>query len=608
MRKNLIVLALGLFLLPAAVLAQTAPTGHPSSSSEPSGVSIPTLYVNELVVSSDIFKASDIVRGSFYVESGNEFALSDVNYSVILSRNNLFIEEINYPAEFFVYPGDKLRKSFTYQLPENLATGDYTLSVFLLNPKGTTYGFSVPVSFKIQGAGNFVDLNNLVVLHNQDRYQAEAGFAFKSNETPVIEFRAANYSDDSVAATPNIKIYRRGLNQELLQEYNEKNLNFAANEARVLQYILPIFDEPESYLADLIFLNGEGKPISNHALFRWIVSGLSAEVLSIAAAPSSTASNVYDVTVRHAGPADSFVNGGAGELLIKVIDQGKVVGQATQVIDLKNTGEKTFSITTEGRLVAPEVQAEIIKNGKTLDIYKVKPAEPKKDLGFIVLVVVIALLVIGVAVLLIKKFIMKNKILAVILLFAGALLLFGASEAQASVVVTNNDYGFGLTWQAPFHNQVFQAGGNITFSGIIWQESCGNVLSSPDKDKIKFYINNISVSGEVSLTQIPCGAGKFCLQYNYRTQIPQYLGTGDYRAVIHFAGFHPWICREFPGDPVCQRPEEQKGYYYLDAYEHIKVVNLGTEEPANLSASCLVPGTTAAISWSAVPGATFYAL
>ena len=67
MRKNLIVLALGLFLLPAAVLAQTAPTGHPSSSSEPSGVSIPTLYVNGFTLTAAAFQAGDFLRGNFFI-------------------------------------------------------------------------------------------------------------------------------------------------------------------------------------------------------------------------------------------------------------------------------------------------------------------------------------------------------------------------------------------------------------------------------------------------------------------------------------------------------------------------------------------------------------
>src|SRR3989344_2538889 len=616
MAKNFLVLFMGAILIPIGALAQTAPTNYPifpdDDSEEPILATLPTLYVKDFSLSANAAKAGDVMRGEFFIESGSEAALSDIFYSVTLNRGNLFIEETPYLKSFFVDPEDRIRKSFFYRLPENLPDGEYSLTIFLLNSKGTTYGFSDPAILDIQGEGVFVALDKLFVIDGKNRYPSAAGFAFPFKSKVVGELRAENFSDLSVEIRPHIKIYRRGTNQEVLQEYDEESLNFIPKGVRFLTYTFPNFTEPEAYLAELVLLNNENKPVSNHALFRWVISGVGAEVLHISSTPVAELENTYDVTVRYAGPADDFVNAGQGELLVKIADQGKIIGQVSEPVVLYGTDQKIIRITATENAVAPEIQAEIRKDQQILDFYSIKQPSLKGGLGQIAFWIIIMVIAVGLIFLAIKIFGTKRKLLVLFFLIAGVILLFGPDNAEADVVVTRNDRDkFGVTWQMPTHNQVFQAGDELIFSGMIWQEGCGNVVKTEDKDKIQFFINNVPLSDFLPLAEadlVACGAGKYCLQYDYRFSIPANFVSGNYKAKILFAGYHPWICQEHPDDPVCQRPAEEQGYFYFKAYEHIIINNPGTEMPTGLSTFCPAPGTRGTVAWFPVQGATFYAL
>ncbi|OGY66749.1 MAG: hypothetical protein A3I24_04485 [Candidatus Harrisonbacteria bacterium RIFCSPLOWO2_02_FULL_41_13b] len=621
MRKIVTLISAGVFLFFSGALAQvSAPTNFPSPIDEPELAAVepisaieatrPIVYLQDFSLSGSEFKPGGSIGIRFTAVSGNEVALSDVQYSVALLKNVLLFDEKIFEEKLLIYPEDKIRKSIQYKLPEKLADGEYLIGVYLVNAKGMTYGFADPLPIKISGGGAFVELSNPQIIVRGATYPAAAGVTVKSNDTIRGEAAFHNLSNETILVMPRVKILKRGLSDQILQSYDEPAFSLDGDDSDILSFDFRYkYSDPEALVADIVLLDKEGNTISNHALFRWVTEGIGGEVVAIQALPPDPTFKTYKAVVYYYGPADAQTKAGSAELVVTLIDQGKVIGQTTESINLNRLDSRTVTVIANAYAESPEIKAEIVKSGKVLDNYSITQPPIKAVFpATAALWIVVASLAAGLIVFLVKKIGMRKSQVILPLLFVAGFLFLNVDIAKASIVEVRNDYGFGYSLQDPTHNQTVIAGDTIRFSGQIYQEGCGNVTNTSDKDKIKFYIDNTELSGYLSLTEVFCGAGKYCLSFNYSFSVPADLAAGPHKAGFFFAGYHPWICEADPNNPVCQRPLEEQGYYYLDVYEHILVSNPGTEQPTNLSSFCPVPGTRATIAWFPVSGAKFYAL
>ena len=564
-----------------------------AASFNANGFAVPSVYVSDIKLEKDVFSAGEIISGTFIVESGEPEAISDLGYFAGLIQKytdnaaEVFVNKINSSEKFFLRPGEKLKKEFTYKIPKNLSEGRYGLRIQLTTGKGIPLGWN-DYFINVENGGNFISLTNPWVIDEWIKYDAGGGRSFNKDETPIIEFKASNQGSEPVTAKPVIKIFRRHTNLELLKTYEEKEISLEAKEERIIQYSLPKLETPESYLAELVLIDEKGNQISNITNFRWVISGMSAEILSlVSSAPSKKDCQVQRAIVSYVGPADPEVSGGKASLIVKIIDNGEIIGQTQKEISLE-AGETELIVNASRCVETPQITAEIVKDGAVLDSYTIAqpPAAPKKfDLfskqNFIFLALFIIVLI---AILIVKK---KRAVL--LLIAAGAIATFSLPLiVSADVIVGTSGPGDGtiIAWNSPRHNSVFEPGETfITFSGKIWIGSCSNSLI---QNKITFYLTdknggNRVVLGTISPPDISIGE---VLEYNQSFLFPEVNFKGEGRAYVEYSGRHG--------------SSDDQHLHWITAYEHFSIaLEMENRPPTAICGSATnLSSNSATLNWS----------
>jgi hypothetical protein len=567
---------------------------------------VPSIYVTEMRLEKNVFSAGEFINGTFIVESGEPEAVSDLSYSVGLIQKytdnaaEVFVNEVNSAEKFFLRPGEKIEKEFTYKIPKNLADGRYGLRIQLITGKGIPLGWN-DYFINVENGGNFILLTSPWVIDGGVKYDAAGGRSFDKDEAPIIEFLAVNQGSESVTAKPLIKIFRRHANLALLKTYEEKEFSLEPQKALSIQYLLPEMETPESYLAELVLADRNNNPISNILNFRWVISGMSAEILSlISSAPSKSDCDTQRLVVSYVGPADPEVSGGKANLIVKIIDNGEIIGQAQKEIQLE-AGETEFVVDAGRCVEAPQITAEIVKDGTLLDSYTItQPPRPTQKLSEMfskrnLIILGLFLAILAIILIVIKKAFRKNTTIPpvptalLILIGAGVIAGFGLPlNVSADVVVVDSgpEDGTIIAWNSPRHNSIYKPGETfITFSGRIWIGSCVNALL---QNKATFYLTDKNGGNRVVLGSIapPDVSTGELFEYNQSFLFPEVNFTGEGRAYVEYSGRHGTT--------------EDKHLHWITAYEHILIVPKMKNQPpvAICGPATNITADSATLNWS----------
>ena len=321
--------------------------------------------------------ANNQISGQFTVVNTGNFYLPDLNYAIKLFKGTDFyklqlVDVYDYSGIIAIAPNQTVTKSFTYQYPENIASGDYTARIQIITGQGEEIG-SIDEPISLTGKNNFIDIqadSPRVVVGKNESLPLE-GANVSSTDTVVAYLKVQN-PGDSITVVPQIRIFDREYNMQLVKQYNDSPITFAKGETKDIDLTMPKLSTPESYLAEVKFYNNN-KQVSGIQYFRWVVDGDSAKVLSVVSDKDNySVGDNMKVTVYYIGPPDLTSIGGA-KLQVTVYDQNKnVVAVKSENVNLSAAiGSAIITIPVNGDLFNPLIDAKIIKGNQALDDYKI---------------------------------------------------------------------------------------------------------------------------------------------------------------------------------------------------------------------------------------------
>ena len=367
----------------------------------------PNVYVTSLKINE---VKDNTITGQFTVGNNESYYLSDLNYRIQLFQGTEFmklklVDSVVATETFFVPPGQEVSKSFTYIYPKNIPDGDYTLRIQIMTGRGSNLGWQGQ-AVSLKGLNKFIQImpeSSKVLVDGKEYYTLE-GAGIDPQKQKAISYLKVKNPGDAITVVPNIKIFNRQVNMSVAKEYQDSPITFAKEETKEIKLEMPKLDTPESYLAEVKFLNNN-EQVSGIGYFRWVVQGPSGKILNVKADKDYfKAGENINLTIESIGPAD-YSSLGNGSLNVSVYDNSKLVGQTSKEVALNaSVVSSEISIPVRNDLISPKIEVKLTtKDGQTLDERTInlpmfsdqaKQIQKNKELYPIYLTIAIILLII----------------------------------------------------------------------------------------------------------------------------------------------------------------------------------------------------------------------
>ena len=331
---------------------------------------LPTVSVNTLkITSSD----NNQIKGEFTAQNRENYYMGNLNYEIQLlsgtSLDKLSLVTTNVSVDkFFINPNGTFTKSFVYNYPKNINTGEYTLFVRILTENGDQLGWNSK-TLSLEGNNKFL---NIVSGFSGLLTSKEEGYPLQGlnilPEENAVGFLSVENIGDEITVVPVIKIFARQVNMPIVKEYQDLPITIAKKETKKIRLNMPKFDVPESYLAEVKFYQNN-EQISGIQYFRWVVVGSSGKILNVKIEKDFyKAGENMNIIIDSVGPAD-FSDSGVGKLEITVSDKnGNIVSNTSKDVSLNsNVISSIITILVEKDLLSPIVDVKLIKDKNVLD-------------------------------------------------------------------------------------------------------------------------------------------------------------------------------------------------------------------------------------------------
>ncbi len=624
-----IVISIAVFSLALSASAQAVSTSNmiQATPDELSAInSLPEVYVKDLVLDRELYKAGDTMKGSFVLVNVKDTTVSNLNYRAYLvgdlMAGNMYRYEFDGKVLGTVFLGEKENKkiNFEYKLP--LVSSAYTIGkqlgikISAYSGSGSSLG-STATKVAVSDSGiSPVVINNPLV--------SVGGKTFKLNEGPMV------YSDQKVSLimsarndsaqdinglTPKISIYDMDYAREPLIVYSEKEFSLKSKSILDLDYNLPVFDyTPKVYAGEMILLDKGGVDRVGPIKFRYIVFGEVVNIQNIVVdKDSAKKGEMVAVKVNYSGtPYDisklTVASTTPSDFSLKLFNErDELVGSYSDKTNFRGLGSKEVKITLEKEARAFGVEIVISKDGKIITEYRsvltgnmdqirAESMSGDKTRNIIYVGGIILLLIIIGAIVLVK-----NRRKALIIPLALIILGFGGliNRAEAFTVTSVfNSQGIEtapnvfVTSPAPEAVRTYLPEQSFPLTGYV-----NTIICSNSNYKIKVFASSNGVNWE-NIVNTGWEAGAVCGTHWCSTS------NVDFNGGTFSAAGTPGTHR------VYLKVESYFDYGGVDTllgriigYQNYEVALPPT--PSNLTASCPVPGSTTTLRWNAVSGATY---
>lgn len=471
----------------------------------PAQAVMPSVYLIDFKIDRIDFQPGETIKGSFVVFNNEKRAVNDITYKYLLFIKDetgipkVYIDEKVSQERFNLSPGEKRTFSYSYNLPQNILSDRYTFRIALLL-SGLPLGWEEK-EINIIEDKPFLLIDRPFIIKNDIEESAVAGINFEKGETARLKFRISNPTQEPLSATPEITIYERTTDQTRIESLTQPEITLELQETLDLIYDLPLYEKPESYLAELQFFDKENQSLSNKLFFRWVVIGLSGEIIEASTDKESyQEGEEVEVNVFITGPADIVTEPGEVEVITTLLSPDNIpVGTSQETIDLSK-GYHTLRVSVDKDVSHPIVKVELKKGNIVLDDYQVrtgpefiaeKPEEelpPSKIRFYLYLLATLIILGVVLYYLLRKRRFIKIAILLIFI--GGAFLAIDIQTVKAAVDEFKQAVGetyIENTYNKPKENEIFVSGGYITFQGAFFIPACMDALVL---NRITFYITD----------------------------------------------------------------------------------------------------------------------
>lgn len=327
------------------------------------------IHVNELKINEI---SGNMISGEFNVINSEDFYVNNLNYKIQLLLGTSFkelrlIDTTLLDEKLDMEPTGTIKKTFTYNFPKNIISSDYTIRVQIISEIGDELGWDDQI-IVLKGENKFLNIisdSQRVLVEGRETLPLQ-GVAIMPEQIVTTLFKVNN-PGDMITVIPQIKIYKRAINMTLVKEYQENPITFTKKESKEINFIMPKFDVPESYLAEIKFYQNN-EPVSPMQYFRWVVKGESGKIINIAASKDYyKAGESINLVIDTVGPAD-FSDAENGILEITVSDKnGNLINKTLVNVALdSNIISSVISIPIDKDLVSPTINVKLIRGDNTL--------------------------------------------------------------------------------------------------------------------------------------------------------------------------------------------------------------------------------------------------
>lgn len=491
-------------------------------------------FTGDPVIASESFSAGDKITGTVEMWNYENYAMNDLvfNYQLLAGDNNgvptQLVDNSQKGESFALAAGAKEVEEFTYTLPANLESGNYTFRIQLTNARGEKMSWAEKI-INVGGNGKFITIDNASIVKNGEQLSNGAGVYYMPGEEVTVQFDASNDSKYTITATPSIITYNRNIGSDIINKKNESGVTLNPGEKKTLSYVLSKTNIPETYLTEVKLIDpSNNEPVSNTVVFRWIISGEGARTLYVGSDKTTyKEGDEAMINVQYNGPADHAVDAGTGTLDVKLSNpEGEVIGKSSQQVDLK-PASVTVAVPVQQDADKFKIGVTLSKDNKGFDNYEVKvvpdgqqwnevatssAAEEKKEDNTPGKVAAAAALLILIAAAVSLYF--KKHRARIISCFIAALLISVSAAGSALALVEVSDGcdadPIQITPSLPLPGSVVYAGGSIKFRDSMQIASCGNGLFF---NKVNFYITedkNIPALDAYGRSNDVCSSSSYC--------------------------------------------------------------------------------------------------
>ena len=345
-------------------------------------MNLPGIYVKNLSLDKSIYNAGGTVKGTFTLSNIENYAVSNIYYNILLMGNyKNTVPSIQYDRTDLIGPinlsaGEKKTIVFSYSIPNGLNGNGFGIQVHAAMQNGTGLGWSDSM-INVVGGGGFLKFSQGYLEVGKDKFGLQDGPMIYKDGKAYLNVTFSNTSIDVVSAIPNIKIFNRSENGELLKEFSQDKITIKVGGSVSLKIELPTFNfDPKVYVGKLDLTNSKGDKVAPTTDFRYIVFGDIVTVNQVMIDKESVRKGEsVMVTVYYSGAPFDVVNGKRAtstpvDLSINIFNEGnKLVGSYAGKEDFNAKNKSILNISAKEDAKTLRVEVTASRDGKVLTKY-----------------------------------------------------------------------------------------------------------------------------------------------------------------------------------------------------------------------------------------------
>lgn len=456
------------------------------------------------------FVTGEEIRGNFTLKNYEEEVVPDITYSYRLLAEDpdgfytIILDEQFSGDNFSLGPEQKITKSFSYRLPQNLPSGNHKFRTQLFNSKGISMSRK-DSDITVQSDNKFLTLENHFFLENDQKLLPKGEAVYDASQAPQVILDISNNSSFQISASPRMTFYYYDVTENVFQNIEKESITLASGETQSQTLDLIDFKEPGIYLCRLA-LYENNNIISNSVDFRWTIRGKDIEIMQFRIDKSSYQEGDRALIVVDIANVSELSTEDKGNLQVTIYDkEGSIAGEKTEEISLEG-GKIKIEVPITENVVNPRVDIVVVGKGQEiLDRYQAQTRdekfieeaigeEPSGERNNNLLIILILLIVIvAFMVYFLKKRSSATKATFIFLFLGGTLLLASSVLAAASVILLSTETGFpedptaNINWDLPLPTPDYfhEAGAYVQCQGRIFLSDGSNIKNN----EIKFFIS-----------------------------------------------------------------------------------------------------------------------
>lgn len=519
---------------------------------------MPSVEINNLVLSKNIFSLGEKVTGTFTVKNDKNYNLPDLKYQISLAGDyrdglagTLYGSKIYGPV--FLDASGQKKIDFSYLLPSNVAGKNLGIQIQFFT--GTGLPLAWADSFiEVIGSSSVLNISDSYLSLGAKKYDLQAGPILSAEKKGILFVKIQNPLSQEQILTPEIKIYDKSVSGELLQDLKLPSFAIASKAEKVFQWEISYMDKAGVYEFSTDFLDKNSQKMSTSILTRYIVGGSIVTIQSVSADKNSLQANEnYTVKIAYTGMPFDIDNINLPEKINILNIEVNVSNEDSQIISTYknrldfNKGmslEIPLTASTSAKNISLDIKVTDDKgnivtsfsNKITNNFFK----EDGDDNGMIYIIGILLLVILAI----IFVFFRRNKtvktlVILLAILFSSSLFSLHSASAN-SFVWTNYKAHYAnvpmiLTINSP--SSTLLPGQVFTISGSIKASACHNSVQV-----IKFNRYAIATSS---------GGGKYAQSYSISNANTGSSGGNGYAtSVFNLKGNtnYPLIAPSVPGD------------------------------------------------------------